>query len=78
MANRTVHGGVEGGRSQAGAGSRRSQMVVQNPDRTKPQGRVERGRSHDGDMADDTLGTTDGDGAMETKVELTSKRAHIT
>ncbi len=38
-------------------------MEIQRPARMRPQGRVEGGRSHGGEGLDDTLGTTDGDGA---------------
>lgn len=61
MAHKAVHGEVEGRRSQGGAKSRRSQVVIQRPARTSPQGRVEGGRIHGGDLMDDTLGTTNGD-----------------
>lgn len=37
-------------------------MKVQSPARMIPQGGVEGGRSHGRDLANDTLGTTDGDG----------------
>ncbi len=38
-------------------------MKIQRPARMRPQGRVEGGRSQGGEGLEDTLGTTDGDGA---------------
>lgn len=43
-----VHGGVEDRRSQGEARSRRSQVLVQRPARTRPQGGVEGGMSNGG------------------------------
>lgn len=55
---KTVHGGVDGGRSQEKA---RSQMLSQGPARTRPQGES----SHGADLMEGTLGTTDGDDATD-------------
>lgn len=63
--NTKVQGGMEGGRSQGGAWSRRSQMLVQRPAMTRPQGGVEARRSHAGDMTGTRLGTV-----METPLEM--------
>ncbi len=38
-------------------------MLVQGPARTRYQGGVKGGRSHGGELADETLGTSDGEGA---------------
>ncbi len=56
-------GGVEGGRSQGGARSRRRQVEMQRPARMATHGGVDGGRSHGGDGAVDTRGPTDGDDA---------------
>ncbi len=64
QANNTVHGEVEGGRSQGEVRSRRSQ-IMGHPTRMNPHGAVTGGRSHGGDLGGGTRETSSCDGADE-------------
>lgn len=59
---RTVHEGVESGRSQGGTRSRRGNVETQSSARKEAHGNIE-GGSHVGEALSDIMGMSDGDGA---------------